>query len=308
MGSIIIAIILIIVGFVLRNNAKNLHEQREVLGARIISMAMFAVAAVVMILACTAMVPTGTVGVQVLFGKPLNGYLETGLNFISPLVSVHEMTIQTQQYTMSAKAKEGQVEGDDAIQVHGNDQLTLMVEATVLYHIDKDKSSQLYQGVGDGYVEKIVRPESRSAITTVATSWSGIDLYSTHRQDYQDSITQVLRPVFAARGIILEQVLIRDVQPPQQLVDAINQKKQAQQYAEQMDYILQKEQKEAERKRIEAQGIADFQRIVSQGISGPLLQWKGIEATQELAKSQNTKVIVIGSGKSGLPLILGGNQ
>ena len=250
-------------------------------------------------------VPTGHVGVAILFGRPMPGYLETGFNMKMPWMDVVEMTTQTQDYTMSAHANEGQVKGDDAVQVHGSDQMSLDIEATVLYHLDREHASDLYQQIGEDYVNRIIRPESRSVITTVATSWSGIDLYSTHRQEYQDSINAVLRPVLGARGIVLEHVLLREVKPPQGVVDAINRKKQAQQDAEQMEYVLDKEKKEADRKRVEAAGIADFQKIVSTGISSQLLEWKGIEATERLAQSPNSKVVVIGSGKSGLPLILG---
>jgi len=93
---------------------------------------------------------------------------------------------------------------------------------------------------------------------------------------------------------------------PVQLTEAIEQKQRADQESQRMEFILTKERQEADRKRIEAQGIADFQRIVAQGISEQLLRWKGIEATEKLASSQNAKVVVIGSGKDGLPLILGG--
>ncbi len=305
MSSIIISAILILAAFVIK--AQLARDPNIGRFAFLGFLVPIIIGVLILGFSVTEVVPTGQVGIQVLFGKPLPGYLETGFNIISPLVNVHDMSIQTEAYTMSGKTDEGEVKGNDAIQVHGNDQLTLTVEATVLYHVDKTHASDIYQNVGDSYADKIIRPEARSVITTVATLWSGIELYSTHRQDYQDSIISRLRPVLESKGIALEQVLIRDVQPPQQLTDAINKKKQAEQEAEQMEYTLQKESKEAERKRIEAQGIHDFQTIVSSGISEPLLKWKGIEATEKLANSQNTKVIVIGSGKEGLPLILGGN-
>jgi regulator of protease activity HflC (stomatin/prohibitin superfamily) len=110
-----------------------------------------------------------------------------------------------------------------------------------------------------------------------------------------------------ARGLVVEDVLLRDVQLPAMLKQAIEAKQQAEQEALRMSFVLQREKQEAERKRIEAQGISDFQRIVAQGISQQLLTWKGIEATEKLANSANAKVVVIGSGKDGLPLILGGN-
>ena len=119
-------------------------------------------------------------------------------------------------------------------------------------------------------------------------------------------IFENLRAEMAGRGIIVERVLLRNVKLPPTVTAAIEAKKQAEQEALRMQFVLQRERQEAERKRIEAAGIRDFQRIVAQGISAQLLTWKGIEATEKLAASPNAKVIVIGSGKNGLPLILGG--
>lgn len=309
MTELIFGSLLLIAGLVLlraarRGSLGQRNPQGNAIG-RIVGLVLIPAGVYVASLAFWTIVSTGTVGVQILFSRPLPGYLGTGFNTKLPWVDVVEMNTQTQEYTMSGRNAEGQVKGDDAITVHGSDQMSLDIEATVLYHLDRDRASDLYQQIGTEYVSRIIRPESRSVITTVATSWSGIDLYSTHRQEYQDSINGRLRPILAVRGIVLEQVLLRDVKPPQGVVDAINRKKQAQQDAEQMEYVLDKERKEADRKRVEAGGIADFQRIVSQGISTQLLEWKGIEATERIAQSQNSKVIVIGSGKSGLPLILG---
>lgn len=114
-----------------------------------------------------------------------------------------------------------------------------------------------------------------------------------------------LRSVLADRGVVVENVLLRDIQLPETLKMAIEAKQRAEQDSLQMEYVLTKEKQEAERKRVEAQGVADFQKIVTQGISEQLLQWKGIEATEKLALSPNTKIIVVGGGKTGLPLILG---
>ena len=109
------------------------------------------------------------------------------------------------------------------------------------------------------------------------------------------------------RRVMLTQ-LLRKIGLPPVVANAIQEKLRREQEAEQMKFVLQKEQQEAERKRIEAQGVADFQRIVAQGISPQLLEWKGIEATEKLAASANTKIVVIGNSKTGLPLILGGER
>jgi regulator of protease activity HflC (stomatin/prohibitin superfamily) len=122
----------------------------------------------------------------------------------------------------------------------------------------------------------------------------------------EDEIMHGLKAALEPRGIVIENVLLRDIQLPNALRASIESKQQAEQESLAMSFRLQKERQEADRKRIEAQGIHDFQQIVAQGISAQLLQWKGIEATENLAKSPNSKIIVIGNSKNGLPLVMSG--
>src|SRR5213594_1439949 len=159
--------------------------------------------------------------------------------------------------------------------------------------------------MGEPYVEKVVEPTLRAAIRAATSAHSANALYTNARELVQAQIQDELKSQLAPRGVIVENVLLRDVQLPAMLKGSIEAKQQAEQDALRMSFVLQKEQQEAERKRIEAQGIADFQRIVAQGISAQLLEWKGIEATEKLAASTNTKVVVIGNTKTGLPIILG---
>ena len=130
-------------------------------------------------------------------------------------------------------------------------------------------------------------------------------VYSAERDKIASEIFDLFRRLAGERGIMVQQVLLRRIGLPPVVANAIQEKLRREQEAEQMKFVLQKEQQEAERKRIEAQGIADFQRIVAQGISAQLLEWKGIEATEKLAGSSNTKIVVIGNSKTGLPIILG---
>jgi regulator of protease activity HflC (stomatin/prohibitin superfamily) len=162
----------------------------------------------------------------------------------------------------------------------------------------------VYQTVGDNYAEKIVEPTLRAAIRASTSSHTANALYTNARELVQQQIQDELTAQLSVRGVIVEAVLLRDVQLPAMLKGSIEAKQQAEQDALRMSFILQKEKQEAERKRIEAQGIADFQKIVAQGISPQLLEWKGIEATEKLALSNNTKVVVIGNPKNGLPLVL----
>jgi regulator of protease activity HflC (stomatin/prohibitin superfamily) len=278
-------------------------DGHKILG--ILSRVSLALSLVFLVLASAVVVPAGNVGVQVLFGNVEPESLENGFHLINPLLDIREMDIRTQAYTMSATHTEGQVKGDDAIEVLTSDGLTLKLEITVQYRLLPSAAPKVYQSIGDDYVEKIVRPEIRSALRDKAVNYVSTDLYSMKREDFVARVKQTVEEVFKTRGLALEGVLLRDVQLPATVQQSINAKISAQQDAQKMEFVLQKEKQEADRKRIEAQGIQDFQRIISQSISQPLLEWKGIETTEKLANSPNSKVVVIGSGKNGLPIILG---
>jgi regulator of protease activity HflC (stomatin/prohibitin superfamily) len=151
----------------------------------------------------------------------------------------------------------------------------------------------------------VVEPTLRSAIREATASHTANALYTGEREEVGKQIFDQVNAQLTPRGLIVEKVLLRDIQLPATLKAAIEAKQQAEQESLAMSFRLQKETQEAQRKRIEAAGVRDFQQIVAQGISAQLLEWKGIEATENLAKSANTKVVVIGNNKNGLPLILG---
>ena len=134
------------------------------------------------------------------------------------------------------------------------------------------------------------------------------EIYSTKREIIASEILEMASKVMKEKFVDVENVIIRNVILPPKITEAINEKLAADQAQQRMQFVLLKETQEAERKRIEARGIADFQRIITQGLTKNLLRWKGIEATEKLAESPNTKVVVIGSSESGLPLILGGEK
>jgi prohibitin 1 len=183
----------------------------------------------------------------------------------------------------------------------------MTLDTSLLLRLDAKRAADVYQKIGMDYTKNVVEPMLRSAIRDVTAKHSANALYTGGREEVQQKIQEMLFKELGDRGIFVENVLLRDVQLPAMLKTSIEQKQQAEQESLRMSFILQKEKQEAERKRIEAQGISDFQRIVAAGISQQLLEWKGIEATEKLAASTNSKIVVIGSGKSGLPLILGGN-
>jgi prohibitin 1 len=245
----------------------------------------------ILLFSSTTSIPTGNVGVLTLFGRVTGDVLGEGIHLINPLKSVQKLSVQTQSVKESAN-------------VPSNEGLILALDTSLLFRLDRNKAAQVYQTVGDNYAEKIVEPTLRAAIRASTSAHTANALYTNARELVQQQIQDELTAQLSVRGVIVEAVLLRDVQLPAMLKGSIEAKQQAEQDALRMSFILQKEKQEAERKRIEAQGIADFQKIVAQGISPQLLEWKGIEATEKLALSNNTKVVVIGNPKNGLPLVL----
>src|SRR5262250_648441 len=246
---------------------------------------------VLLLFASVVSVPTGHVGVLTLFGKVTGETLGEGIHLINPLKSVQRLSIQTQSVKESAS-------------VPSNEGLILALDTSLLFHLDRTKAAEVYQKVGANYAEKIVEPTLRAAIRASTSAHSANALYTNARELVQTQIQEQLTSELGPRGVIVENILLRDVQLPAMLKSSIEAKQQAEQDALRMNFILQKEKQEAERKRIEAQGIADFQKIVAQGISAQLLEWKGIEATEKLATSSNAKVVIVGNSKNGLPLVL----
>jgi len=296
-------IFLLIVALVVNQLRKNITNAATAKLFGIIRNVAFIGIAVALIFSCVVQVGPGEVGVQALFGSVQEGVLKSGLNFVNPLVSVERMDVRTQAYTMSSVHDEGQQSGDDAISTLSSDGLTLRLDLTVWYRLNENDAPQVYRTIGTDYVEKIVRPAVRTAIRDVSVNYSATDIYSIKREDFVRDVTKNLENAFGGRGIILERVLLRNVELPEKVRAAIDEKIASEQRAQQMVYVLQKEKQEAERKRVEAQGISDYNRIVSQSITDQVLQLKGIEATLELAKSNNSKMVIM-NGKN-MPLIFG---
>jgi regulator of protease activity HflC (stomatin/prohibitin superfamily) len=238
-------------------------------------------------------VPAGHVGVKDFFGNVSSSVLTPGVHVVVPFTRVHKMSIQTQELKETAEvpSKEG---------------LVMDLEGSLLFRLDPAKAADMYKTVGADYVQIAVVPQIRSAIREITASYEAKVMYSAEREQIARETFELVKKMTSGRGIIVEAVLLRKIGLPPVVANAIQEKLKREQEAEQMKFVLQKEQQEAERKRIEAQGIADFQRIVAQGISAQLLEWKGIEATEKLAMSPNTKIVVVGNPKSGLPIILGG--
>src|SRR6184192_2068252 len=259
-------------------------------GRRILQLGILVVV-IIVLMASTTSIPTGNVGVLTLFGRVTGETLPEGIHLMNPLKSVQKLSIQTQSVKESAN-------------VPSNEGLILALDTSLLFHLDKNMAAQVYQSIGENYADKIIEPTLRAAIRASTSAHTANALYTNARELVQQQIQDELTKQLAPRGVIVENVLLRDVQLPAMLKGSIEAKQQAEQDALRMSFILQKEKQEAERKRIEAQGIADFQKIVATGISAQLLEWKGIEATEKLAASSNAKVVIIGNPKNGLPLVL----
>ena len=238
---------------------------------------------------CTR-VPAGHVGVKDFFGNVSSDYLNPGINVVFPLTWTVEVPVRT-------------VEVKEVADVPTSEGLVVHLEVSLLYHIRPDKAVELYKTVGTNYEEVVVKPQFRSVIRDTTADYEAKALYSDKRELVAQGIFKAIVALLAPRGIDIEKVLIRAIVLPPQLAASIQEKLQAEQTAQKMQFVLQREKQEAERKRIEAQGISDFQNIVAKGISEPLLKWKAIEVAAELSKSPNAKIILLGD-KSGLPIIL----
>jgi regulator of protease activity HflC (stomatin/prohibitin superfamily) len=248
---------------------------------------------------------SGEVGVPVLFGKVSGQILNSGLNVVNPLCKVEMFDVKTQNYTMSAVHDEGERVGDDAIRILSSDGLEVTMDITVLYRLSAAEAPRMLREIGADmvYKDKVVRPITRTKIRDNAVYYTAIDLYSVKREEFQSRIFTSIEKDFKQRGLILEQLLVRNISLPESVKLTIESKINAEQESQKMQFVLQKEKQEAERKRVEAQGIADYQRIISLQLTDKQLQYEMIKAYQELAKSANAKTIIL-DGKT--PVILDG--
>jgi len=259
---------------------------------RLIGIGIVAFLLVILLFSSVTKVGTGHVGVLTLFGKVTGETLGEGIHIISPLKTNNEMSIQTQTVKESAS-------------VPSSEGLMMSLDTSLIYHLNPDHAAEVFQKIGADYENIVVEPTLRSAIRESTASHTANALYTGEREMVAKQIFEQVNTELSKRGLAVENVLLRDIQLPATLKASIEAKQQAEQEALAMNFRLQKETQEAQRKRIEAAGVRDFQQIVAQGITPSLLEWKGIEATENLAKSPNSKVVVIGNNKNGLPLILG---
>jgi regulator of protease activity HflC (stomatin/prohibitin superfamily) len=300
--------IIVIVGVVLLLVAYNLKKVNSPLSSNAGLIRIIGIVVVVfgILSKCVVQVDAGKVGVQSVFGNVKKETLNSGLNFVNPLADIKELDLKTQNYTMSGVHDEGTKSGDDAIRVLSADGLEVTIDLTVLFRIVPDKAPSIYKQIGLDYVDVIVRPLSRTRIRDISANYDAIALYSTKRDEFQTRIFNSIEKDFKNRGLVLEQLLVRNIALPESVKKTIESKINAEQDAQKMQFVLQKEKQEAERKRVEAQGIADYQRIITSTLTDKQLQYEQIKAQKDLAASPNTKIVIMGNGK-GSPVLLNTN-
>ena len=249
---------------------------------------------VVLLASMAVVVPAGYAGVQELFGKVNDDPLASGLHFINPLAQVKEMEVRTRNYTMSTVADEGQRKGDDSISVISSDGLTVKLDATIFYSLQLARLPEIYRTIGPDVEERIVRSEIRASLRDAAAALSATELYTSKRQSFVEQVTKTLKASFEKRGITLEQMLLRNVILPDQITKSINDKISADQDAQKMAFVLQKEKQEAERKRIEAEGQARAQQIVSQSLTPQIIEYQRIQALRDIGAKGNLIITPMG--------------
>ncbi|OIO18906.1 MAG: hypothetical protein AUJ23_02825 [Candidatus Magasanikbacteria bacterium CG1_02_32_51] len=243
----------------------------------------------------------GETGVQSLFGKVMDDELSSGFHLKNPFVKVTKLAIRTSEYTMSVSQGEGKRYAADAITVLTKEGLSINLDITVLYHLVEEKASDVYRDLGLSYEETIIRPQIRSIIREVTANYNVKDIFSEKRLEVAKEIQNRLKEKMEPRGISLEDVLLRNVELPANLADSIQQKLQAEQETERYDFILEKEQKEAERKRIEAEGQRDSQKIINESLSTNYLQYLYINSL----KDRQGTIYVPTNPSNGLPTFKG---
>lgn len=258
---------------------------------KMIAIGVGAIVALIILSKSIAVIPAGHVGVKELFGHVYDDTLDAGIHIINPLIKIHKMSVRTQQRSESAS-------------VPSQEGLIVDLELTVLFSLDPRKAADVYRTIGLDYVNIIIVPSLRSVVRGVTAAYDAKGLYTAEREAIANQMFDQLKPLIEPRGVRLERVLLRSVKLPQILATAIEKKLEAEQQAEQMKFVLNREKQEAERKRIEAKGINDYNVLVARGLTAQIIQLRGIEATRELAKSENAKIVIVG-GKDGLPVILG---
>lgn len=295
---ILLLIITVVLGaatVVLGRRIRDLKAQNrlssQAVTMRYVSIGGFTVFLMFCLMQWITVVDAGETGVVNTFGIVSESPLSSGINVVNPFAQIVPFSIKTQEIkeAMKLPTKEG---------------LTVDVDVSLLYRLREAEVPVIYRTIGTNYKNVFIVPNFRSITRGVTSQYEAKDLYTSSREVIEQKLIDGMTKSLEERGMVVERVLLREVILPQQLADAITTKLQAEQESQKMEFVLTKEEMEAKRKAVEAEGIKNFQKIVSEGIDDKLLKWKGIEATKELALSNNTKIVIVSGDK--LPIILGG--
>lgn len=288
----VVALLAAVVAAVVYFNAKKRFSKPE----STFALMGFGVAVLIALMQCWTVIPAGHAGVIDFWGSVSDNTLKPGVNFVNPAANVIKFDTRKQELkeTMTVPSKEG---------------LSVELEISLIFRLSVEKVNEIYKNAGDHqlFLQTLIVPNFRSVVRGVTAKYDAKALYTADREKLENEIKEKLKQVREVSEANILSTPLRQIVLPPGLTASIEEKLKAEQESQRMQFVLLKETQEADRKRIEAKGIADFQDIVSKGISDQLLKWKGIEATEKLANSPNSKIVVIGSGKDGLPLILGGN-
>lgn len=258
---------------------------------RILFFAAF-IASAMLFNACT-IVRQGEVGVKRKLGKLGNEIYQPGPVVINPFIT-RMLKISTQTENLEVKLDLPSKEG-----------LTIRSQISILYHVKPEMAPQILQNIGPFYENTVILSVFRSAAADVTARYMAKDMHTNQRATIEAEIAGHMRKMLAQRGFDIEAVLLKSIQLPDGLSAAIQQKLEAEQQAQQMEFVLQREKQEAERKKIEAEGLRQAQLIISDGLNDFFIRWKSLEVFRELAKSPSSKIIVT-DGKT--PLLINGEE
>ena len=303
----VICIIGFIIASIVKKTAQAEGNEDMLRATRIASPACIVLAVVMFLASCLFVVRPGEVGIGVILGRVKPGVFHSGLRFKNPIMSIVRIPTRLQEYTMSSIRGEGRKSEDDAIQALTKEGMLVGLDLTVWYKVNPEKAPEIYEKIGMDYEDKILRPVIRTAIRDKIAQYPTSAVYTEKREQIAIELQKIIDIELVERGFICERALLRNVILPAKVTAAINEKLAAHQDAQKMEFVLQKAQKEAEVRVVEAKGIAEAQKIINRTLTTNYLQHEAITIYKDLANSENTTFVIMPTSTkgTGLPLIIG---
>ncbi|MEH2437800.1 MAG: SPFH domain-containing protein [Nostoc sp.] len=286
----IVSLLTSLIAILIYLNTGRISSEKSRLAIRTIMILIGSIAVLNSISRLLVIVPPGNVGVVNLFGEVSETTLNPGVHLLNPFNKVLNFS------TRIKDIKEN-------VDVTSQEGLSLNLDVSLQYKLDPQKAATVYKTIGDDETQ-LVTSRFRSTVRAITANYPASAIYSTKRQEIAQKLDQQLTQEIPALGFIVEEALLRNVKMPDTLQAAIQNRLKTEQENQQMKFVLEKERQEAERKRIEARGIADSQKIISAELTNQMLQLRAIEATEKLAQSNNSKLVIIGSEKGAVPIMI----